>query len=88
MLNFGGIFVVGVYSTASGTSMKPPSFKPMDLGVCNLAIIGAEPLQRSEMTMTAYFFPGRGADVSRGPDVDNKETSRLTNGGSEGYGGK
>ena len=35
---FRGIFVVGVYSTASGTSMKPPSFKPMDLGVCNLAI--------------------------------------------------
>ena len=36
--------------------------------------------------MTAYIIPGRGADVSIGPDVDNKETSLLPNGGSEGYG--
>ena len=37
--------------------------------------------------MTAFFLSGRVADVSIGPDIDNKETSLLPNGGSEGYGG-
>lgn len=37
--------------------------------------------------MTAFFLIGRGADVSIGPDIDNKGTSLLPNDGSEGYGG-
>ena len=37
--------------------------------------------------MTAFFLIGREADVSIGLDIDNKETSLLPNGGSEGYGG-
>lgn len=37
--------------------------------------------------MTAFFLPGRVADVSIGPDIDYNKTSLLPNGGSEGYGG-